>query len=168
MHMPNPNTCKVSAARTKSVGEKHHLTCFIVTLIIFFSEMKLINYNTIEQPDAAKIRLKPCITKFLLSPTDSLSDAHLHHHRAHLDHLHHQWPWAVQSQEKRIFQPLLTCLTNSKNQLLLYIVYKQLVKALISVTTKYCEQTGHWCGLSFSNQNQTTSCSSSAISPVEN
>ena len=85
-----PNTCKVSAARTKSVGEKHHLTCFIVTLIIFFSEMKLINYNTIEQPDAAKIRLKPCITKFLLSPTDSLSDAHLHHHRAHLDHLHHQ------------------------------------------------------------------------------
>ena len=110
----------------------------------FFWNETLINYNTREQSDAAKIRPKPCITSsYYRQLTYSLSDAHLHHHRAHLDHLHYQWLWAVQSQEKkRIFQPRLSCLTNSKNQLLLYIVYKQLVKALISVTTKYCEQMG--------------------------
>lgn len=33
---------------------------------------------------------------------------------------------------------------------------------VISITTKYCEHTGHSWGLPFSNQNQTTSCSSSA------
>jgi len=36
MHIPNRNICKVYAARTKCMGKKHHLTCFMVTLIIFF------------------------------------------------------------------------------------------------------------------------------------
>lgn len=34
------------------------------------------------------------------------------------------------------------------------------------LTTKYCAHTGHSWGLSFSSQNQTTSCSSSAIKTV--
>lgn len=34
------------------------------------------------------------------------------------------------------------------------------------LTTKYCAHTGHSCGLPFSSQNQTTSCSSSV--KVEN
>jgi len=61
----------------------------------FFWNETLINYNTREQSDAAKIRPKPCITSsYYRQLTYSLSDAHLHHHRAHLDHLHYQWLWA--------------------------------------------------------------------------
>jgi len=82
----------------------------------------LINYNIIRAVWCCKDRAKPCFTKFLLLlSTQALSDDHPHHHRGHLDHPLHQWPWAAQNQQKNISASA----NQQENQQLLSSFYNQ-------------------------------------------
>lgn len=86
IYIPNRSNRMVEKIWTKFVGVKHHPTWFMVKHLSI-----TILYRAVW---CCKDRTKPCFTKFLLSlSTQGLSDDHPRH-RGHLDHPHHQWPWA--------------------------------------------------------------------------